>query len=571
MNTEAMQDRAAQEVFDQISALQTETERLRSENSDLISAHRSGQHANVQHQKECRMLKTQVDDLRSEVKRLQDSEFRASQKVLRLEQEIKRDSSKVGSIRAKFEPLSQELETVKLRAEADKQCADSTINALKSDIKASKDHAAKAQADLTMAHSTHDSEIESLKAELDALRTKSQHREDVLKEQLQAKEGAIDILKAERAKANPDDGVNVKDLQEQLAQSRRQLQNVEDENEFLVSDNERQAEEISNMQQTLEEERLNRLSSANDKVAELEDEIARMQAQKTTDLVSYADHQSALDELRVEHSIALTKLTKDHKDEVQTLRAAIMKAAEGMKKREQRIISSHQEESQNLKKQIKRLEAGAKTGATTSDEIPTGVKTTTDESNTIAQLRTQISTLNTRLNSTRKDLQQASAQAEEYRTQMSQSNAEYKAHATKQAKAYAETVKKMAEEYVQAEIAKVRASNDKHVEDQADNNPVHGQARQHHIVKRKSFPRIERPRLYLKDKDPAQPQAPEHREVVKRKSFPQIERMGRIPLTAPSAELRERLETQLKSMEDGIKEMHQRLQQTEKEREERER
>ena len=538
MNTEAMQDRAAQEVFDQISALQAETERLRIENSDLISAHRSGQHASVQHQKECRILKTQVDDLRSEVKRLQDSEFRASQKVLRLEQEMQRDSSKIGSIRAKFEPLSQELETVKLRAEADKQCADSTINALKSDLKASKDHAAKAQADLTMAHSTHDSEVESMKAELDALRTKSQHREDVLKEQLQAKEGAIDTLKAERAKANPNDGVNVKDLQEQLAQSRRQLQNVEDENELLVSDNERQAEEVNSLQQTLEEERLNRLSSTDGRVAELEDEIARMQAQKTIDLISYSDHQSALDELREEHSAAKTKLTKDHKDEVQTLRAAIMKAAEGMKKREQRIISSHQEESKNLKKQIKSLEAEAKTAPTASTEIPAGVEKTSDDSTTVAQLRAHVTTLNTRLNSTRKDLQQASAQGEEYRTQMSQSNAEYKAHVTKQAKAHAESVKKTAEEYIKAEIAKVRASN-RYVQDQAVNK-------------------------YVQD------QAPEHR-TVRRKSFPRSERLSRLDLTPPSAQQAEQLQTLVKKTRDRMLEMQDKLQEKEKEREEKER
>ncbi|KAL8868133.1 MAG: hypothetical protein Q9174_005193 [Haloplaca sp. 1 TL-2023] len=543
MNTEAMQDRAAQEVFDQISALQAEAERLRVENSDLISAHRSSQHTSVQHQKECRILKTQVDDLRSEAKRLQDSEFRASQKVLRLEQDIKRDSSKVGSIRAKFEPLSQELETVKLRAEADKQCADSTINALKSDLKASKDHAARAQADLTMAHSTHGSEMENIKAEMDALRTKFQHREDVLKEQLQGKEDAIDTLKAERAKAVPYDAVNVKDLQEQLAESRKQLRNVEDENELLASDNERQAEEINNMQQTLEEERLHHLSSTDGKVAELEDEIARMQAQKTNDRISYSDHQSALDELREEHSTATTKLIKEHEHEVQTLRAAIQKAAEGMKKREQRIISSHQEESKTLKKRITSLEAGTKTAPTTSAERSAGEKKTGDDAATIAQLRTQITTLNTRLNSARKDLQQASTQVEEVRTQMSQSNAEYEAHVNKQVKAHAEKLKKTAEEYIKAEVAKLRASN-KYVQDQANHNPVQedhaankpvqNQASEHRIVKkRKSFRQIDKLIADLTDdrpvqddasSKPVQNQAQDYRTVKKRKSVPRIER-----------------------------------------------
>ncbi|KAL8675661.1 MAG: hypothetical protein Q9224_007428, partial [Gallowayella concinna] len=204
MNTEAMQDHAAQEVFDQISALQAEVERLRMENKDHLFAQRSTQKSNLQQQKECRILRTQADDLRSEVKRLQDSEFKANQKSLRLEQELKKDGSKVGSLRAKFEPVVAELETIKLRAEADKQAADSTINALKADLRSSNDVASKLQAERSIAASVHNTALETLragfKAETEACRTKYQHREDILKEQLQAKEISLHSSKETDAK-----------------------------------------------------------------------------------------------------------------------------------------------------------------------------------------------------------------------------------------------------------------------------------------------------------------------------------------------------------------------------------
>ncbi|KAL8701829.1 MAG: hypothetical protein Q9201_004689 [Fulgogasparrea decipioides] len=416
LNTEAMQDQAAREVFDQISALQAEVERLRLENREYQSAQRAVEHANLQQQKECRVLKTQVDDLRSEARRLQDSEFKASQKALRLEQESKRDVSKVGSLRAKFEPLTQELDTVKLRAEADKQCADSTINALKSDLKAAKDHAAKVQADLTMALSTNAAEVEAIKAEIEACRTKSQHREDVLKEQLQDKDLIIDSLKDEKAKAEASVSPELAQAQEQLTETRRLVQNVEDENELLVQESERQAEDISNLQQALKEERLQRLSSSDAQVAELQDEIARMQAQKTTDTMPYSEHRAAVDQLQIDHTAATETLTAKHKKELNVLRAAIIKAGEGMKKREERLAASHEQQTSDLMKQIKRLEEASKNVPIKKSQRAE------DDSPTVVELRSAISTLNSRLVSTRQTLQETSTENEQLRQEESQAH-----------------------------------------------------------------------------------------------------------------------------------------------------
>ncbi|KAL8922779.1 MAG: hypothetical protein Q9172_003413 [Xanthocarpia lactea] len=419
MNTEAMQDRAAQEVFDQISALQAEVERLRLENKDHLSAERSIQHANLQQQKECRTLRTQVDDLRSEAQRLQDSEFKASQKALRLEQELKKDGSKVGSLRARFEPVVAELETIKLRAEADKQAADSTINALKADLRSSNDVAARLQAERSIASSTHGATIETLRAEMnaeiEACRTKYQHREDILKEQLHAKEASSCSAREAEAKAATVEALKLEleETKQQLQESRRNAQNVEDENDLLVQDSERHADEVAELKRALEEERLQVSNAADAEVAELQDEIARMQAQKITDAISYSEHTTALGQLADDHAAAIAILTAKHKQELHVLRTAIIKAGEGMKKREERFASTHKKEAHDLQKQIKSLQEQLKTATAKSPKPPPQ----DDEQNpTVVELRSALQALNSRLSSTIKQRDSALVDADRYHT-----------------------------------------------------------------------------------------------------------------------------------------------------------
>ncbi|KAI4242507.1 MAG: hypothetical protein LQ352_007221, partial [Teloschistes flavicans] len=458
LDTETIQDRAAQEVFDQISALQAEVERLQLENRDHLSAQRLVEHVNLQQRKESRVLRTQVDDLRSEAKRLQDSEFKASQKALRMEQELKRDVSKVGSLRAKFEPLSRELDTVKLKAEADKQYADSTINALKADLKAAKDHAAKSQADLTMTLSARAAEVDAVQAEMQATKTRFEHREGILKEQLEAKDIAIEAIKEKNLNAVAVVSPELEYAQEQLSETRRVVQNVEDENELLVQDNERQAEEITNLQQTLEEERLRHFSSIDAQVADLQEEIAQMQAQKTADAIPYSEHTAGLDQLRQEHTAATEALAAKHKQEMHVLRAAIIKAGEGMKRREQRIIASHVKEVTYFNGRITSLEADVESAKGHRLKHPHEE----DETSSVRELRTTIRTLKQRLDTTTANLSQASAQADQSR----QESQQYQ-QLVEKAKSYVELVRDEANKHVQSlkeqmegKIRAVREEND---------------------------------------------------------------------------------------------------------------
>ncbi|KAL8935663.1 MAG: hypothetical protein Q9211_004589, partial [Gyalolechia sp. 1 TL-2023] len=239
MNTEAVQDHAAQEVFDQISALHAEVERVRRENESLLSTQRTIEDAHFHQQKECRVLKSQVDDLKSEAKRLQASEFKASQKALRLEQELKRDGSKVGSLRAKFEPLTQELQNVKLRAEADQQVSESTIEGLRADLKTSRDQVTMMEADHKAAASTYASAMGALRNELQACRSKYESREEMLHEQLEDKEAALDKLKDQKPSAAALlISTELEQSREQLSETQRTLRNIEEENEILTQENE---------------------------------------------------------------------------------------------------------------------------------------------------------------------------------------------------------------------------------------------------------------------------------------------------------------------------------------------
>ncbi|KAI4189270.1 MAG: hypothetical protein L6R41_001591 [Letrouitia leprolyta] len=404
MNTEAVQDHAAQEVFDQISALHAEVERVRRENESLLSAQRAIEDAHVHQQKECRVLRSQVDDLKSEAKRLQASEFKAGQKVLRLEQELKRDGSKVGSLRAKFEPLAQELEAVKLGAEADKQAADSTIESLKADLKASRDQTAKMEADQKASASSHASEVEVIRNELQRCRSRYESREEMLNEQLEAKEAALEKLKDQKPSAAAIlIGTELEHIREQLTEAQRNLRNVEEENEILAQENERQTETIDNLQRALDEERLRVSDSADAQVADLQDEIARMQAQKTNDTITYAEHRSALDNLQGDHVAATEAIAARHKKELNVLRSAVVKAGEGMKKREERILAAHQKETNDHKKQIDSLQEQLKTASTKTHQQQLSV----DESPAVIELRH-------RLSCTIQSLKEASADSDKY-------------------------------------------------------------------------------------------------------------------------------------------------------------
>ncbi|KAL8676595.1 MAG: hypothetical protein Q9224_007269, partial [Gallowayella concinna] len=198
---------------------------------------------------------------------------------------------------------------------------------------------------------------------------------------------------------------------ERLEESRRVVQNVEDENDLLVQESERQTEEIANLKRSLDEERLRVSSAADAEVAELEEEISRMQAQKVNDTISYSEHTSVVNQLVEDHAVATEAMTTKHKQELHVLRTAIIKAGEGMKKREVRIIAAHKQASSELQEQIMTLQEQLKT-ATSQPPQPTFIDD--DQNPTVLELRSTVQDLTTRLATTTADSDENLDWAETY-------------------------------------------------------------------------------------------------------------------------------------------------------------
>ncbi|KAI4141403.1 MAG: hypothetical protein L6R39_005349 [Caloplaca ligustica] len=271
---------------------------------------------------------------------------------------------------------------------------------------------AKPQANRVSADSAHASEIEALKNELQACRTESQERQNVLKQQLEAQNSTIESLREEQRAKTVATSALITELQqakEQLTETCRILRNVEDENELLTHENERYAETIGNLQRALDEERLRISDSADAQIAYLQEEIAGFQNEKTTDTIPYSEHRAALDKLQDDHAAATEALATKSKKELNTLRSAIIKAGEGMKKREERLIASHGKETTELKHRNTDLQEKLKAAAT-----PALKQTVPDDENpTVIELRSALNVQQKRLSSANQALRVACAEADE--------------------------------------------------------------------------------------------------------------------------------------------------------------
>lgn len=314
----------------------------------------------------------------------------------------------------------------------------------------------KQQANPAPMPSDHSSEIKNLRSELQACRNDLQQREATFNEQLRAKDAIIQSLKEEKVKAATTSGDELHQARDQLMETRRTLRDVEDEHDNIAQENQRQAETIENLQRELEEERLKIPDSVDAQLMDLQDEVTRMQNQKTTDTISYAEHRLALDKLQDDHAAATEALNAKSKKELNMLRAAIIKAGESMKKRELRLTASHEKEARESKQQMSSLQEQLKSASTenprrqpASYEVEAATlkqqisalqkdleaataKTSApvvpdDESPTVIELRSAITALNNRLSSTNQTLRITSAEAEHYKKHAHEAYAKLKA------------------------------------------------------------------------------------------------------------------------------------------------
>lgn len=422
LNTETLQDRAAEEVFDQISALQAEVERLRLGDQNNRYINEMLKRAHVSDQDENGRLKTQLQSVEEVVLRLQE-EKGASEEALARERKLREDAdSKVGSLRVKFEPMVQELAVVRSTADAEKKAADTKIATLEAKLLTSQMEIIKEQKDSKAMQDAKQNDINNLRSELQDLKRESSGSRQAIEAQLLASQREIakerkdfealkttnqdeirelkskldrcqhDILihrhalqereedhtfeitklitKVEAAKDLESNlAVQKMDLDhahEQLRDTRRIVETVKQENDRFTKENDRQRNENAETTALLTRKETE-LQAAESTINRLQDELASRQGENHAGTTNAEAHESAIKDLGRQHQTAMQELKTAHEKELRSLRSTILHASDGMRKREHRFEKSHREELAGLRQKVASLE---KSAATSKPPVP---------------------------------------------------------------------------------------------------------------------------------------------------------------------------------------------------------
>ena len=434
MNTETLQNQAAEEVFERISALQAEVERMRVEDEERRLAYQEAEQENEllrndrveleeRHEAETDLLKKQHSQLRDHWKeqlRIKEQEVAAP------------NTPKVASLRAKFEPAVLELATVKADAESHRIAADDRIKALEAQVHAAQEES-KEYRNTEASRNAADDRIRSLEEQLQATRDETRRYQNQIASIQEADAATVKTLSAELEIKNNEialerkesihrgneavsltESIEQKDQElrtldselkaikmeldhahEQLAETRRIVETVEVENDRLVQQNDRQAQDIADL-----EERINNhdVNEANPEPITEEIGLHGVEASNIDD----AAHKDALERIQ-QHESSLSSLKAMHAKELQTLRSAFLKAGEGMQKREARLTNAHSEEMSSLNQRIATLQ---------NKQIESSKSADSSMEN---ELRSAVRVLNTKLEKANVALMASKADAEEVR------------------------------------------------------------------------------------------------------------------------------------------------------------
>ena len=275
-------------------------------------------------------------------------------------------------------------------------------------------------ASLTAKIEQKDKEVYAMDGEIKALRTELRHAQDQLteldarknevalerKESIQRGNEAASLTETIEQKEREIYALNgevkaikmeLEHAQQQLVETRRILETVEDENDRLMQQNDRQAEEMKDLKATIK-------NHANkEPMAGVSTSSAKeTQQNKGPERIDKTTHEAALEALSQQYQNALESLGDSHGKELQILRSALTKASLAMQKREAKLARVHQEEVASLKEEIAALKQSAK--ASTSPD--TGIEN---------ELRSAIRVLISNLEKANASVKSARAEAAEAR------------------------------------------------------------------------------------------------------------------------------------------------------------
>ncbi len=421
LSTEMLQEKAAEEVFDRISALQAEVENMRVEDEARRAAHEAllKEHEEMRNEYDSardddraryNALQSKHDHLQQTHEDSKDA-LRSENKDLTLEYKnvmgqlralenraTSERGTKVEMLRAKYEPAFQELEAIKVQAELDNNAAKSQIEVLSRDLKASNDESSGRKALIETMQETNCVAVKYLETELEARRKEvALERKESVDRANEAASLAVIIARKDKEISELNGKVEAierdfRQAQEQLGETRRIVDTVEDENDRLVQENHRQAERVVELDAIV-----NKGNSADVGTAPVTDDHI---------ISNEANHKALLEELSHQHQIALTYLKANHSDEIQTLRQALMQSEENMRKHSAQLAKAHQERLTSLAHQLTALTHQQTTTQKTSAALEQDLRSA------IRTLSTQLSRANTRAETARaqiQDVQQANA------------------------------------------------------------------------------------------------------------------------------------------------------------------
>ena len=445
-DSEMLQRQAAEEVFNQISALQAEVEQLRIQVEDSRAEKLILEEDYLRMENENEEMAQELQASDSRIKTLEEQD-----KARMVEWEAKRAkdreaSSKFGSLRAKFEPMAQELESTRSNFDGLKKASDAKILELKDQLRASQeksDRLDEAEADRDRVVTT----CETLRSELAQCKQALSEHQEVIAARDRDHTLQIEDFKTQIQSANQSvsDATMLRNelehTQQQLTESRRIIETVEEENDRFTQRTESQVLEIQTLKVELDttrrssQQRYIKIEEAEISINNLEKEIEQLRAE--------GNDADARDE---EHVIELQRLRQLHKEELDTLRSSLeiqqtesndmqladqldqvsegyeaqlktqetthvaemkklkstlLRAAEGMKKREDRIGDEHAKTLSVLRSRIASLEEDnevlrltTNTTAKSSETKPTNCQSKLSLLNSaLVALKSQLSSL----------------------------------------------------------------------------------------------------------------------------------------------------------------------------------
>ncbi len=437
MNTETVQEQAAEEVFERISALQEEVERMRVEDEERRLAYQEVEQENdylrnervellERHQAEKDVLKRQhlqlVDHWKEQL-RLKEQDMNSLSPL------------KVASLRARFEPAVQELATVKAAAESNRIAADDRIKTLEEQLHAVREESKRNQ-DAEAARDAAETRVKALDEQVQAARNENRRFQSQIESTQEANAATVKTLTSElETKCNEvalerkesihrsneavslTESIEQKDQElrnlnseikaikmeldhahEQLAETRRTVETVEHENDRLMQQNDRQAQDIADLEELIngQVDEKGIVDPVNEKH---DDPVAD---HMETNKIDEAAHKDALERIE-QHEHTLTTLKAEHVKQLQTLRSTLLKASEGMQKREARLTNAHSEEMASLNQRIAALQ---------KQQIEHSKSADTSTEN---ELRSAVRVLNARLEKANAAHMASEAEAEEAR------------------------------------------------------------------------------------------------------------------------------------------------------------